>query len=145
MARKNPPDAIDVPYVGKFLAASDVVSKADFLLTMLLRQDAGLLHADFADDGGKWHVRGWTSDTSGPDEVVAVTEKRSDFRTILARFGHHCMHDQLYGGFAEVTSPNAASRTCLPCTWQTTNGADTGSGRIRGSCRKVHLPLTPGR
>ena len=63
--------------------------------------EAGTLYADFHSDGGKWHVRGWTPEASGPDEVVATIEPLGIFRMLLARFGRHYMTDQLYGGYSE--------------------------------------------
>jgi hypothetical protein len=73
---------------------------ADYLLTALLRHDAGLLHADFFESGA-WRVRGWSPGEMGPEVVVATTPILTHFRGVLARFGHHYMADQLYGGFIE--------------------------------------------
>ena len=80
----------------------DVVGVADYLLTKLLRDEAGWLHADFRENGGEWRVRSWSRDVSSPEEIVAMTERKSLFRAVLARFGMHYMGGQLYGGFAEL-------------------------------------------
>src|SRR5687767_3779764 len=94
---------IEVPVVDVLPVTSprrlDVVRTVDYLLTRLLRHQAGTLYADFASDGGNWHVRGWTSEASGPDEVVATVEP-GHFRPLLARFGAHYMGGQLYGGYS---------------------------------------------
>jgi hypothetical protein len=79
-----------------------VVRTVDYLLTRLLHHEAGTLYADFRGDGGRWHVRGWSPEASGADEVVATIEPLSVFRMLLARFGSHYMSNQLYGGYREL-------------------------------------------
>jgi hypothetical protein len=79
----------------------DAVAFADYLLTTLLRHENGLLHADFLRDNGLWLLRSGSRAVAGPDEVIAGSESLGVFRMVLARFGHHYMGGQLYGGFTE--------------------------------------------
>ena len=99
----NPTVPIVVPRVEQapdWQTDHNAVGLADFLLTSLLRHDAGLLHADFS-AGGDWRVRTPPTGAAARDEVVVTMPQGSEFRIVLARFGHQYMHDQPYGGFAE--------------------------------------------
>jgi len=102
----DPKPLIEVPVVEQMPEwpprQPKIVEIVDYMLTKLLRDQAGMLHGDFGNDGGRCHVRGWTSEAMGPDEVVATIENKSHFRMMLARFGHHYLADQLYGGYREV-------------------------------------------
>ncbi len=79
----------------------DIVGATDFLLTQLLRHDAGLLHSDFRADEGRWRIRSWSAEASGPDTVIAVIPQKGRFRAVLAHLGVRFMHGKIYGGFAE--------------------------------------------
>lgn len=106
MPLSDPVPIIDVPVVDELPETEarrpDVIRTVDYLLTRLLRHDSGTLYADFHHDAGRWHVRGWTREASGPDEVVATIEPLGVFRMLLARFGAHYMGNQLYGGYSEL-------------------------------------------
>lgn len=106
MQPSDPVPIIGVPLVDELPKTDprrpDVVRTVDYLLTRLLRHDSGTLYADFHSDGGRWHVRGWTREASGPDEVIAAIERPGVFRMLLARFGAHYMGNQLYGGYSEL-------------------------------------------
>lgn len=92
-------DPIEVPYTDETSLTPcperHVVSWADLLLTAALREDTALLWADYT-GGLAWHVR-----SPGREAVVAVNSNWTPFRATLARFGHHYMSGQLYGGFSE--------------------------------------------
>src|SRR4051812_14034937 len=106
MPLSEPVPIIEVPVVDELPETPprrpDVVRTVDYLLSRLLRHEAGTLYADFRSDGGRWHVRGWTRESSGPDEVVATIEPLGVFRMLLARFGAHYMSGQFYGGYSEL-------------------------------------------
>jgi hypothetical protein len=92
-----------------------VVSLADFLLTSLLEGSGKLLRA--SDDGGE--TVAWTVD----EKTIAHTP-RELFRTVLARFGHHYMNDQLYSGFALVELRQGHFKSV--CHFYLGNCGDTG-------------------
>src|SRR5688500_1606594 len=106
MSLPDPVPIIDVPVVDDLPQTEpqrlELCRTVDYLLTRLLRHESGTLYADFRNDGGRWHVRGWTREGSGPDEVVATIEPLAVFRMLLARFGAHYMGMQLYGGYSEL-------------------------------------------
>jgi hypothetical protein len=79
----------------------DVLGFTDFLLSQLFRHGAGLLHADFRSDEGRWHLLNWSAAAYGPDEVVAVSPLKAHFRAVLAHLGVRFLNGQIYGGFAE--------------------------------------------
>lgn len=108
MSERSSPSSlplIEVPFVDTFPDTPprrpDTAGSAAYLLTQLLRHDSGTLYAEVRSDGGRWHVQGWTRETLGPDDVVAVTEPLAVFRMVLAHFGTHYMGGQVYGGYSE--------------------------------------------
>ncbi|SRR5258708_16725385 len=70
------------------------VATADLLMTALLRKQPALLHAEFRGGDGRWFIR----DPAQGEECVAESKTVGEFRAVLARFGHHYMGGQLYGG-----------------------------------------------
>jgi hypothetical protein len=78
----------------------DIVATVDYLLTALLSHESGTLYSDFRTDRGRWYVRGWTRQLSGPDELVATSEELGTFRMLLAHFGARFMGGQVYGGYS---------------------------------------------
>ena len=95
---------IEVPEVLELTRASgtefDVVQYVHFLLTSLLREGTGLLHAQFQNGTGIWLLRQRPSGVEGPDVEIARLDGVGIFRAVLARFGYFYMGVQLYGGFA---------------------------------------------
>jgi hypothetical protein len=84
------------------------IATADYLLTMLFRQEASFLHAEFLQGDGAWYVCPRIGGRSGPDEVVARSETVGRFRAVLARFGHYYMGGQVYHGYAQKVLRQAA-------------------------------------
>jgi len=70
-----------------------------FLMTALLRKNPAVLYADFRGGDGRW----WVRDSAQHEECVAESKGVGHFRSILARFGHCFMGDQLYGGHARLS------------------------------------------
>src|SRR5687768_6687171 len=101
MIRSDQPTVLEVPTVDHSpevkRRSCDTLYFANYLLNVLLRHEAGVLYADGAVDGGRWHVHGWTRTSSGLDEVVAAGEPWM-FRSVLDRFGRYYMGGQVYGG-----------------------------------------------
>lgn len=75
------------------------VATADYLLTMLLRNDSGMLHSEFANGSGMWSIRPGAQRLNTSEARVAQTDTVGHFRAVLARFGAHYMGGQVYGGF----------------------------------------------
>ena len=80
----------------------DPVALADMVLTALLGCESGLLHAEHRDSEPSV---GWFIEPQGcrgePSKApVTVSASLGAFRSVLARFGHHYMGNQLYGGYA---------------------------------------------
>jgi len=102
-------DAIDVPEVTQLpeLTGSEEspVGFADMVLTSLFGYEAAVLHAESLQrEGGassvSWVVRPREQGQDGPDIEVGISPSLGSFRSVLARFGHHYMGDQLYNGYA---------------------------------------------
>jgi len=96
-------DALDIP---ELLEIPDPhpydenpVATADFLMTALLRDQPAMLHAEFRGGDGRWFVR----DSAQRDESIAESKTVGEFRAVLARFGHHYMGGQLYGGHKRLS------------------------------------------
>jgi hypothetical protein len=79
----------------------NVVGFTDFLLTRLLRNGSGLLHSDFRRDEGRWRILSWSANAYGPEDVVAVTAEKAQFRGVLAYLGTRFLNGQIHGGFAQ--------------------------------------------
>ena len=75
------------------------VATADFLMTALLLKQPAMLHSEFQDGEGRWLVR----DGARQEECVATSKSIGEFRSVLARLGHHYMGGQLYGGHTRRT------------------------------------------
>ena len=96
---------LDVPEVTKAPEgrpdAGNVSFFADMMLTSLFKCAPSILHAEH--EPGKssvtWFVRGLLRGVEQPAVSVGSSDFISGyFRAVLARFGHHYMGDQLYGG-----------------------------------------------
>jgi hypothetical protein len=96
---------LDVPEVVKLpegsTGAGNVSQFADLMLTSLLSCAPSILHAEH--EPGKpavtWFVRELLRGVEQPAVSVGSTDFAPGyFRAVLARFGHHYMGDQLYGG-----------------------------------------------
>lgn len=94
----NPGPNPEVPRVMNLPADADVVAIADFLLTHLLQNAPASLIAEPPPSG----PFGFSlkPDGSEPIEVYRCADA-GEFRAILARFGHHYLDGQLYGGFSQ--------------------------------------------
>src|SRR5438874_3243269 len=97
-------DAIDVPNV-THSNEEDPVGFADMVLTSLLGHEAAVLHAECLQREGpassvSWWVRPRENGRDSPDVEIGVSPSLLSFRSVLARFGHHYMGDQLYNGYA---------------------------------------------
>ncbi len=79
----------------------DGVQWTDFLLNKLLRHGAGMLHSNFRCDEGRWRIVSGSAESHGPDEVVAISQNKSCFRSVLGHLGARFLNGQVYGGFAE--------------------------------------------
>jgi hypothetical protein len=75
------------------------VAFADFVLTSLFHHAPALLHAEYRhpEESVTWFIQ---PESDGRDLPIAVSSSRSSFRSVLARFGHHYLSDQLYNGYA---------------------------------------------
>src|SRR4051812_3115538 len=100
-------DTIDVPevYVLPQLdnGLESPVDLADLVLTCLLTNKSALLHAEYIHSKTTvtWFIRPRREDGLYQyDSPVAVSSSPGYFRSTLARFGHHYMNGQVYGGFA---------------------------------------------
>src|SRR3982750_2216314 len=97
MVTLNIPELLKIPDPAPFDASP--VATVDFLMTALLRKQPAMLHAEFQGDDGHWFVR----DSAQREECVAKSKSSGEFRAVLARFGHHYMGDQLYGGHRRLS------------------------------------------
>lgn len=86
------PEVIEMPNPSPYDA--DAVGTADFLMTTLLRKLPSMLHAEFQDGDGRWFIK----DAQRLETGVTQSKTVGEFRAVLARFGHHYMGGQLYGG-----------------------------------------------
>jgi O-acetyl-ADP-ribose deacetylase (regulator of RNase III) len=102
-------DPLDVPEVSQLpeLTGNEEspVGFADMVLTSLLRYEAAVLHAEHLQREGaassvSWIVRPREHGHDGLDIEVGISPSLGSFRSVLARFGHHYMDDQLYNGYA---------------------------------------------
>ena len=75
---------------------------ADMVLTALLGCESGVLRAEYCDPGPSvgWFITSPGLRDEHNDVPVAVSPSGGAFRSVLARFGHHYMDDQLYNGYA---------------------------------------------
>jgi len=95
MAPLEVPELLEIPDPAPYdLNARDI---ADYLMTMLIQREPGVLRAEFRDGDGRWHVRSWRT-AEQTEDCVATSESLGTFRSVLARFGAHYMDGQLYGG-----------------------------------------------
>jgi hypothetical protein len=69
------------------------IATADYLMTMLLKRQPAMLHAEFRDGDGRWLIQ-----SAHKDECIGESKRLGEFRSVLARFGAHYMDSQLYGG-----------------------------------------------
>jgi hypothetical protein len=99
-------ETLDVPEVRQLpeLSANqeDAVAFADMVLTSLLGYDCALLYAEHtdADSTISWRIEPRNEAVPTHDIEVAISPTCGSFRSVLARFGHHYMSDQLYNGYA---------------------------------------------
>jgi hypothetical protein len=75
------------------------VATDDFLMTALLRKQPAMLHGEFRGGDGRWFVL----DSAQHEESIAESKTVGEFRAVLARFGHHYMGVQLYGGHKRLS------------------------------------------
>jgi hypothetical protein len=88
----------------------DGVAVVDCLLTRVLSQETAYLQAEYSSEPIDWILkRSWGA--SG--EPVFRSQTLGDFRYLLARFGHHYMADQVYGGYSDrILVQNGIRRWC---------------------------------
>jgi hypothetical protein len=85
------------------------VEVADYLMTALLRKQPAMLHAEFNEGSIRWLIR----DSAQREECMAESKSRGEFCSVLARFGHHYMNDQLYSGHIQrAVSQNGKKFAC---------------------------------
>jgi len=118
----NAASIIDVPEVRQLPeltgGAEDPVAFADMVLTVLLRYERALLYAECDEsptmhESISWRVAPRDSTVVSHDIEIAVSPKLGSFRSVLARFGHHYMGDQLYHGYASrVLRQRSILRRC---------------------------------
>ena len=74
---------------------------ADFVLTALMSHESAKLFAKYSIALAViWFVAKKQGNNWNEPVAVASSPSRGSFRSVLARFGHHYMNDQLYGGTA---------------------------------------------
>jgi hypothetical protein len=97
-------EVLDVPELEQIpnpaLDGGDAVPIADYVLTMLFRQQPAMLHAEFQGGEARWYVRALRSESQS-DACVAESKSVGEFRALLALFGGRYMDMQLYGGHAQ--------------------------------------------
>lgn len=101
-------DILDVPEVTYLPELSgnveDPVSFADMVLTAALRWDSALLYAEHPwreNDGSiSWRIQPRDRTIVSREVEIGISPSLGSFRSVLARFGHHYMADQLYNGYA---------------------------------------------
>jgi len=108
-------DTLDIPELLKIpdTAPCDAnpVAIADFLMTALLRKQPAMLYADaeFQNGDVRWFIR----DAAHREECVTTSKTIGEFRSVLARFGHHYMSVQLYAGhIARDVTQNGQKFAC---------------------------------
>jgi len=99
-------DTFDVPEVRQSpelsVGEEDPVAFADMMLTSLLGYDNALLRAEHTatDSSVSWCIEPPDETASTHEIEVGISPSLAGFRSVLARFGHHYMSDQLYNGYA---------------------------------------------
>src|SRR5271170_4024028 len=102
-------DVVEVPEITQLPDLSgngeDPVGFADMVLTTLLGCETAVLHAECLQREGptpsvSWFLRPRERGQDGADIEVGISPSLSSFRSVLARFGHQYMGDQLYNGYA---------------------------------------------
>lgn len=99
-------ETLDVPEVRQLpeLSANeeDPVAFADMVLTSLLGYDNALLCAEHTvtDPSVSWRIAPRNEAVPMHDIEIGISPSLGSFRSVLARFGHHYMSDQLYNGYA---------------------------------------------
>jgi hypothetical protein len=99
-------ETLDVPEVCQLPELSgngeDAVGFADMMLTSLLGYNNALLHAEHTgtDSSVSWCIEPRDGVISTHQIEVGISPSLGSFRSVLARFGHHYMSDQLYQGYA---------------------------------------------
>lgn len=126
-------DAIEVPEITQLPDLSgkgeDPVAFADMVLTSLLGYEAAVLHAECLQREGtpssvSWCLRPREHGQDGPDIEVGISPSLGGFRSVLARFGHYYMADQLYNGYA-LRFLKQRGRVCR-CHIYMSNSAQSG-------------------
>ena len=111
------PELIEIPDPAPY--DENPVAVADYLMTMLFRNQPAMLHAEFRDGDGGWFVQ-----TAQKDECIAKSKSVGEFRSVLARFGAHFMDTQLYGGHTRRALTQ--QRRELACRFFMSNDNATG-------------------
>jgi hypothetical protein len=72
------------------------------VLTSLFGYDASVLCAEFSlkDEAISWRIEPLKEAIRTHEIEIAISPSLGSFRSVLARFGHHYLNDQLYGGYA---------------------------------------------
>ena len=91
------PEMLEIPNPAPY--DENPTAVADFLMTALLRKHPGMLHAEFRNGDGRWYIR----NSAQQENCIAKSKTVGEFRSILARFGHHHMGGQLYGGHTRLS------------------------------------------
>lgn len=97
-----------------------LVVTADFLMTALLRRSPAVLRAKWQGKEVRWLIEAADFD----ETCLYQSEMGGDFRGLLARFGHHYMDGQLYGGHIRRLLAQNARRYL--CEFAMSNQAKTG-------------------
>jgi hypothetical protein len=97
MAIVEIPELLEIPNPAPY--DENPMAVADFLMTALLRKRPGLLHAEFRNGDGRWFVR----NSAQQEDCIAESKSVGEFRAVLARFGHHHMGGQVYGGHMRLS------------------------------------------
>jgi len=113
MKPRSAPETLDIPEVLEIPDPApddlDVIATADFLMTALLHRLPAMLHAEFQDGEGRWFIR----NAERNDTFITQLKTVGEFRALLARFGHHYMDGQLYGGhISRSTTQNGRKYAC---------------------------------
>ena len=103
------------------------VTFADYVLTSLFRKSPALLHAKYRskEETVTWFVRPRATEDSAEDSPIVASPSCGSFRAVLARFGHHYLGGQLYGGYA-VRFLQQHGRV-YRCYFYMSNGGQPGS------------------
>jgi len=78
------------------------VDFVDMMLTRLFAYDNALLYAEHAANASavSWCIAPREGAVATHEIEVGVSPSLGSFRSVLARFGHHYMNDQLYHGYS---------------------------------------------